>query len=489
MSSRSSKIALAPWSPPFPQRLPAVPRRAILAGLVAAIIVGIAAGIGGTVSPVVTISALIAVILLMTPFVFPALALVFMLLAGRFGLAPVAENYLDIAFWSLLGLTAAAHRSPRFDRLFATRLRRPSAAQLRRGIALSGPAWILGTFLVFAGMVAGSLIETSHSSYGLEKTFRVVVYGTAFILLPQIYARSWAHLERFLVWLMVFALGIATVSLLLAIQKYGPLGFQRIDSPGGGPITLARMIGFGAIASFGLALVRKQSLYAISGIYLAMICFFTGSRGPTLFLALTLLLAVPLTAIHQQTRRQAVRLVFVFAILGAVVAAGFQYAASQNAPFIERFQLLGQSDKGGSIAERGSYFELTLQYSERRDWLGYGSGGWALEITGKDEIDYPHNVFLEALFEQGLLGLIAVSVFLTTAGVVGTLLLFSSGLSRQGFLCSLIMLLGFVYALLVAQTSGDFYDNRYCWFYAGMIAACARLAAQEQRDERDAMPG
>jgi O-antigen ligase len=489
MSSRSLKLALAPSIPRFPQRFPNVPRRAIVAGIAAAIFAGIAAGVGGATSPTVAISALIAVILLITPFVFPALALVLLLLAGRFGLAPVVENYLDIAFWSLLGLTAAAHRSPRFDRSFAIHLRRPTGALLRRGVAFSGPAWILGTFLVFAGMVAASLIETSHSSYGLEKTFRVVVYGTAFILLPQVYARTWTHLERFLVWLMVFALGIATVSLLLAIQKYGPLGFQRIDSPGGGPITLARMLGYGSIASFGLALVRKQWLYAISGIYLAMICFFTGSRGPTLFLALTLLLTVPLTAIHRQTRRQALRLVFVFTILGTIGVAVFQYAASQNAPFIERFQLLGQADKGGSIGERGSYFGLTLDYSEQRNWLGYGSGGWALEITGKDEIDYPHNVFLEALFEQGLLGLIAVSVFLTTVGVVGTLLLFSPGLSRQGFLCLLIMLLGFVYALLVAQTSGDFYDNRYCWFFAGMIAACARLAAQEQHDERKAMPG
>lgn len=41
--------------------------------------------------------------------------------------------------------------------------------------------------------------------------------------------------------------------------------------------------------------------------------------------------------------------------------------------------------------------------------------------------------------------------------------------------------MSFIYAVLIAQTSGDLYDNRYIWFFAGFLLACDTMWHAEPR--------
>jgi O-antigen ligase len=137
-----------------------------------------------------------------------------------------------------------------------------------------------------------------------------------------------------------------------------------------------------------------------------------------------------------------------------------------------RYVLLLQEDKGGSANLRQQYWSNGLETAREDDYLGSGVGSWKRDSEAAGfEARYPHNLYLEVLIEQGIAGVIAVLVFVGAVVVSGIRLL--TGSKSLGILFLTVgSLLGFVYALLNAQLSGDLYDNRFVWFYAGTVAAC-----------------
>jgi O-antigen ligase len=102
--------------------------------------------------------------------------------------------------------------------------------------------------------------------------------------------------------------------------------------------------------------------------------------------------------------------------------------------------------------------------------LGWGIGGWSMYYYSEDNRVYPHNLVLEVLVEEGLLGFITLAYLLMT--VSKTL---RSNLEIVEEHCPYLLPL-WIYLVLITMFSGDIDDNRFVWFWCAAVLAGCSLA-------------
>ena len=102
--------------------------------------------------------------------------------------------------------------------------------------------------------------------------------------------------------------------------------------------------------------------------------------------------------------------------------------------------------------DRPSLFKMALEdIDEKSLILGKGTGNFGYLITSQDVKQYPHNIFVEILYENGLLGLLFFLFLLIKA-------LFRN--KREYFISTnSYLIITVYYFLLNAQVTGDFDVN------------------------------
>jgi O-antigen ligase len=90
---------------------------------------------------------------------------------------------------------------------------------------------------------------------------------------------------------------------------------------------------------------------------------------------------------------------------------------------------------------------------------------------------YPHNLALEVGVEQGLVGLLALLNLLGSAFII--LKRDTEGVA-DGFPS---LLPGLIFLFLITMFSGDIVDNRFLWFWCGLVFASLRIARIEPNEE------
>lgn len=392
------------------------------------------------------------------------LGMVILVVAGRTTAGSFVNGPFDLAFWCLLGIILAGA---------ATKQRGKVVARLRHPIAIF--------LLLFVGLVVAHFAITHEYAYAQEKTLRVLVYGIAFLLLPVWLLDDVSQLRRFFVGFALVADAFGLVALAWTLSTVSFSGLLRISLPGSGPITLARVLALGTIACVALAFAddRRRRLYLANSACLALLTFLTGSRAPALFLFITLLIVPWLALSNRSLRRFSPRLFLFVIILAAALIPVWRLLREANLPVVQRFELLFQEDKGASIDERAYYYKLALHLSRENSWHGYGTGSWALVMGDGNTIAYPHNVLLETLFEQGIVGLIALVLFVAAVLLSGIGQLLSRRSSPWKDSIALGAYCSFLFAFMAAQTSGDIYDNRMIWFYGGLVLTTRSFTSEK----------
>ena len=242
-------------------------------------------------------------------------------------------------------------------------------------------------------------------------------------------------------------------------------------------LSLGRAIGPGVVVllTFGLLIERRAwlrlPLLGFSAMFLLLLIFI-GGRGPFVAAFLAALAVVVLGA-RPRLGRTAPRLLAQY--LAVLLIAGLLLVAAARSPrlgadempaTLRRLQLLSQTG-----LTRSSRFEHYLDTWNRLDagtLAGYGVGSWPLVLGYGDFRSYPHNIFLEILFEFGLPGLALFCAMLCVA---------LRGAFPLGGLCQrpyAVLALGlFIGAFLNAQVSGDLNDNRWLFACLGLLMLTA----------------
>ena len=315
---------------------------------------------------------------------------------------------------------------------------------------------ILLMYLVFALPA----VWTSWSYYGEEKASRFFTLTLLSSALPFFLLQSRTQLKRFADVLTGLSILMALDSIVTIAGNFGDWKEgARLTATGADTIALGRALGFSSIwvlvnnyQKTGIRLVVALSSAAL----LMALMFATGSRGPLLAFAITLIAVIVTSRFRATTLWLRVGLV-----LGSCVLAiwlGLLVAPSASTDRIAAgFQgnPLSDTRENISIFSRAEAIRISIETIAANPM---GTGWGALKDylrQHNDDIAYPHNLLLEVFGElgwiSGALLLFVVGSALFKSGVVSTK-------TRDPLLQAVFSVL--VFFFINSLVSGDLNDNR-----------------------------
>ena len=371
------------------------------------------------------------------------------LLTGRWTLSRLSEEaaaprfHDELRFWVVLLLVAASLLTS------APRLTSPGR---RGGVA------VLLLAALFYYLIASATWAPDAALAGAK------AYEVALVALATLgFARALASRESEHVLRSMWAAILVTAGALaaVAVARVVALGAtgERLAVLGGGPNTFARIMGYLAVAAlfFWTRRGRSWAFMPIVSVALVLVLL-SGSRGGLVALVAAVGVFVALEV------RRAGRL-----LAGALLAAAvFGLAASYTQigrAAVETYEqrvaqlLLEEQYTAGRTELYRSAYELAM----REPLFGDGLAAFPARALGV----YPHNLFLEAFCEAGLVGL----GLLALALAAGTASALRGGRAPEG-----AALAAFVLVLVASQFSGDLYDSR--GVFAFLVAANLRPGAR-----------
>ncbi len=384
------------------------------------------------------------------------------------------------------------------------------------------------TLIFLAAWIWIGLNWTGSPIYGAGKAKSFMVGNLFFYFGITTLWPLWAHrenLDRLIKAGILFGALVTVIGLLVAIglgpeRLIGTVGLHlgrseaRLVWLGTNPIWLARIMATWSILV--LWAVQRRLVPVIPGVLMVLVSFGliiqTGSRGP-----LAALLLCPLSLIFLPWKRQV-------KIPLPLFRSALFFPAQNHANFRRRLMLsitiicllviclalflpveqkarlasvvlrssvgsiitsgglgegIAQSLDSGLLGDASARLRLNLietcldQLYYSLPW-GAGAGGFSYAVFLRDFRIYPHNIFIELLFENGLPGLILFLIFL--------LVIWRSAwrLRRRGYdqVTWLWVLVSMM--LINAQVSGDLTLNSDIWFWGALIVA-AEIYCTKQR--------
>lgn len=395
---------------------------------------------------------------------------------------PLLERYLGMAPVTQLGIATVALCLGMSGRLLGKGRRAEAAGgggRERAGIR---------AYLFFAGVVALSYLYAPGPDFGAEKLWRFLVFGTLAFFAPFLLVRSTEDFRDFTYGTVAFAGGVAILGLRYSHHAFLLPGQDIVH------------IGIGQVMGLAILLLlyswpKERRLRGVA-LAIGLPLFAAGlasaeARGPlvALIVALILTAAVPWAADHTARRKRAVLMVAGMAVLAVAVfgMASYWFHGVAQSRFqsktTELMQILeGSTEAHGSATERLHYYQAAMEAVPQHLLLGAGLGGWSMYYYHEDYEEYPHNLLVEVVFEQGLVGLAALALLLVTI-----LLTFKRNAAEasKNFPALFPIL---IYLFSLTMFSGDIVDNRFLWCWCGMVLACCGLSLAEREEAAEWIP-
>jgi len=352
------------------------------------------------------------------------------------------------------------------------RMERDHLSELFRGQWL-----ILSVYILFAAAVLASYAYTSAPNYGGVKLLRFLLIGTLFLYSGIVLVRDEETFRRIAL-LFVLAACVTAIQMIFHLEHRAVGAETDITRIGAG-----WLLGMSILLLLGYPVLRNSRhhlfliIFALPLMSAGLIA--SASRGPIVSLAI----ALTLTLFWFSKRLFASIRIWVAALLVGSCVASFFYLRhvdpdKYNAKLGEMIQLSSGHSTSGSGAKRLDYYSRTLAALPENFWLGQGVGSWSVFYFGRDTRDYPHNLFLETMFEEGVVGQVLLLLFLYLLAVAIQRTLITTN-SQYGVLAGLL-----IYCVSVSMFSGDLDDNRLLWLWAGIIMAVCRNASLQSRRSR-----
>jgi len=342
----------------------------------------------------------------------------------------------------------------------------------------SGKFFLIG--LLFFVVVFISLPFTRAPEYASLKVVQMIGY---FFLLPLVLIntiRVGKQEDYFINGLFLAGIFFIATTLYYYGNPYSVLKsasrFFRLQlGSGGNPIMTSRYLGLSVITFVYFILVRKSILLKASSFLFASVAFMymvsTGSKGPMASLLLSLLVFVFFATKYRKT--------CAITLIVCGVISGFLLLMLLPPEFIsQRF-----FSKIENLSGRLPVLLNTINYLFHADFiqllLGHGLGDFGFFSLGRDTRMYPHNIFIEILFETGMVGLILflwwvlypVKVFFK----INKFKLDAAG----GFFLSV-----YLYSIINAQSSGDLPTNYFIPLFAALLVGHTNIVNKMIKDEK-----
>jgi O-antigen ligase len=328
-----------------------------------------------------------------------------------------------------------------------------------------------------------SLLWSPSRIYGPDKAFQMTTLALwALIAGALIVAPSPERICRLFTMILLLALWGAVDALSGYAESGGAV--YHVETVDGmvdnRHLLLGRISAPGALVALAAWLHNRGRpagwIYLGAFVALCFVLAIGGGRGALLSAAFPLLIPIALS-VRLTPRKirvfRAMLSVMVLLLLAAGALALYATTSGQRLPTFDRLERL---------QEGNPRTELYAQWATlwpQAPHLGHGTGSWPVLVGRPDQTSYPHNMFLELLVENGIVGLI---LFLAVLAVGLRPVSLARLRGDPQALCAVMLFLG---TLTNAMTSGDLPANRYVFLMLGVLALFAvrpaRAAAGAKR--------
>jgi O-antigen ligase len=381
----------------------------------------------------------------------PGLLLILVAIGGRYTLD--RAGLLELAWVDLrvIGLIVA---------LVALGL----SAGFRGRPVIDREGWLVAALLFFLFQIASALWAPPAARVG-PQTLDLVLLG---VLVVAFYRYSIGDPETVVRFTFQLFFVAAIVYALAAIFISGPGEQGRYSAFGGGPNVFARIEVLGVISAVALFMLtgRIVPLLVIPLFLLATVL--SGSRGT--LLAGGVVGFAALLKLRHRLRGGAIA----GAALVAVVAVGAIWAFAPP-EFTDLFQerFVEQTVQEQYLSGRTDIWMAAADMFIDHPIAGSGLDGFYGLIGVNQAVEYPHNYVLAVAAEGGLAGL----GLLTASIVLWTRIVHGGGARPQ---LTGLAVAATVFVALSGLFSGDYYDSRLAWMFAGLAAASALVPASSR---------
>lgn len=351
-------------------------------------------------------------------------------------------------------------------------------------------------FLAFILMLLISLIYTNEMKYGIEKIAKFIFFNGFLFISGMVVFQEEKRVRNFIEFLkyLILIIAIVNVALLIKYLLSGTLLQHMIVrftiTESNNPINLARVAGLGILLWFLSIFQSEGQKHKIIGwfvlIPIVVTLLATNTRGPILFTIL-IILGYMFFYLNVSIKKK----LFAVAFL-VVIGIALMFILPEN--MLDRFSLLFQKGNlniqqniwmASSSGRRVIFAKRLLQYLSNHPsiiFIGTGAGGFANLFKDYGIYLYPHNIFLEILFEQGLVG---ISIFIFSIIILIkdlNLVKFNNEKFKE---LLLPILFGMIYFFLNAQVSGDIERNRLLWLFWGSTIGVITLVNRDAKKISD----
>jgi len=424
----------------------------------------------------VIIAVFASIILMVATLKYPSISLVFLLMAGtlkgllarEFRFVGFLDPVILGAIWVLLAMMYNFVKTGK---------------RLRDIITIPFVIYAtLAAFLLFG------LVYTSAPIYGFQKSIRFATIVLIMFLAPVVLVSSLKDL-KLIIGILFFMSIVYAIGTIIAPHAalMSTAGLDRAAFAEAGPLATAGILAMGVIIAFCLAIaphalggLKRLGIVMIPVMLIAMV--WTGSRGPFFGLWLCVLAALFIY------RKHVSKIWLVVVVATTVIATSLIFI---KLPYETTIRIGGvvmdkyETEKLTSV--RTEMFRWAWENAKKRLIFGHGTGAYAVDRNGVDTGDWPHNIILELLYEQGLVGVALISLF------IWLILWRWRQASKLTYLCEpymhkeashILHIAGllFLFNLLQAMKSFDIVGNRWMFFSAGLVLAafnCIRQATEE----------
>ncbi len=308
-------------------------------------------------------------------------------------------------------------------------------------------------------LIIGSALASAIPG-AMEKALRLAFFVTMSNILAYLITISPGQLLRAFRYTALLSAITAVMSIITFVLSTG--GVRSVTLFAANDVIFGRTLALGILMSFGLFLYDHtlsagwRRVLAISLPIALVSLILSTSRGATVGL-----LGAGLFAVLIHRRRPPL---WIFGVIGVSVLAYLYVTATWGSRVIDltNFSIFtGQGQLDLSTRQRLVMYQNAVNDYLTHPWLGIGT---------QSNSDYPHNLFLEVAAELGTVGLLLLLLFAKQIYAKLRRLL-QQPRDAISYIVTQITAIGLVYALIIAQFSGNLQHQRPLWLFAALVWA------------------
>ncbi len=331
---------------------------------------------------------------------------------------------------------------------------------------------IFSIFILFLILISiiFSLFYTSSENYAYVKTLHFFTIFIGFIY-PLIIKEF--SIKKFFIYFVLITLIITLIYTPLFFKSYAILYTTHVNAKAemiyASYLTVGYIIGISLIINIFSNIYNTKIKIAISIILLSVL-FITGARGPLLFIVLIFML-YGLNIFFIKKKLNLKKFFFYTSII-CILVISLSSKINIDTVFERSIsRLVSLTEKNDNAAnDRIERFLFVIENVDYDNLLvGHGFGSFGIEFEKVDLRNYPHNIFLEFLFELGLIGLLLYLFFLS--------ILIKNFINNKNFLTFSL----FIFLILNSMKSLSISDSRIMFtFFAIMLIYNCKLENKDK---------